>query len=34
MITEDSDFDILKAIEFPKVSVLNISELKDFIGVK
>lgn len=33
LITEDSDFNILKKTEFPKVSVLNIAEFKELITV-
>jgi putative PIN family toxin of toxin-antitoxin system len=31
LITEDADFNILRTIEFPKVSVLNISEFKELL---
>ncbi len=32
LITEDSDFNVLKTIDFPKISILNISEFKSLTG--
>ncbi|WP_348824639.1 putative toxin-antitoxin system toxin component, PIN family [Flavobacterium aestuarii] len=31
IVTHDSDFNILKKIEFPKVTIINTSELQSFI---
>lgn len=31
LITEDSDFNVLRTVEFPKVSVLNIAKLEELI---
>lgn len=33
LITEDSDFNILKTVEFPKISVLNIAQFKELMGL-
>ena len=32
LITNDKDFNILKQINFPKISVVTIQEFKDVVG--